>query len=251
MTLSIIPVAGVPEVTEGADLAVLIGEALAAGPGAEAGDVVVVASKVVSKAAGRRAPADPVPGPEAERLARETEMPAPQVQLVLDESSEVLLAAPKVLVVETRHGFVCANAGIDRSNAGPAGGALLLPEDPDAAAASLRGALEGRFGVRLAVLVSDTFGRPFRDGLVNVALGVAGIDAIRDYRGEVDPDGFRLRGTEIAIADELCSAAELVMEKLAKVPVAVVRGYAYPPATGSGRTLLRDPATDYFRPGRA
>jgi coenzyme F420-0:L-glutamate ligase/coenzyme F420-1:gamma-L-glutamate ligase len=152
-----------------------------------------------------------------------------------------------VLVVETRQGFVCANAGIDRSNTGEAGTAVLLPEDADASAQLLCLGLSARFRVRLAVLVSDTFGRPFRYGLVNVALGVAGMHAIRDYRGQVDSDGRTLKGSELAVADELCSAAELVMNKLDRVPAAVIRGFTYVPSAGSGRVLLRDPAHDYFR----
>jgi coenzyme F420-0:L-glutamate ligase/coenzyme F420-1:gamma-L-glutamate ligase len=152
-----------------------------------------------------------------------------------------------VLVTETRAGYVCANAGVDRSNAGPEGGALLLPQDCDGAARQILERLTERFNVALAVLISDTFGRPFRLGLCNVALGVAGMRALRDYRGASDPHGYVLQGTEIAVADEVCSAAELVMNKLDRVPVAVVRGYHFEPAAGSGKDLLRDPALDTFR----
>jgi coenzyme F420-0:L-glutamate ligase/coenzyme F420-1:gamma-L-glutamate ligase len=234
-------------VTAGDDLVQLVGDALAASVGAAAGDIVVVASKIISKSEGRRVAANPPPGDEATRLAAITGFEAGEVELILSESTAVLRTAPGVLVVETRQGFICANAGIDRSNTGQTGTALLLPEDSDASARRLREGLARRFGLDLAVLVSDTFGRPFRYGLVNVALGVAGIEAIRDYRGRVDTEGRTLRGTELAIADELCSATELVMNKLDRVPVAVVRGFAYQPATGSGRVLMREPATDYFR----
>lgn len=181
------------------------------------------------------------------RLATLTGFDAGEVELILSQSTAVLRTAPGVLVVETPQGFVCANAGIDRSNTGQAGTALLLPEDSDASARRLSQGLSSRFGVDLAVLVSDTFGRPFRYGLVNVALGVAGMEAIRDYRGHTDAEGRALKGTELAVADELCSATELVMNKLDRVPVAVVRGYRYQPSVGSGRVLLREPAQDYFR----
>jgi coenzyme F420-0:L-glutamate ligase/coenzyme F420-1:gamma-L-glutamate ligase len=235
-------------VSRGADLVELVAEALtASGVGAVPGDIVVVASKIVSKAEGRRVAHNPAPGEQAEQLAAVTGFDAGEVELILSQSREVLRSAPGVLVVETQQGFICANAGIDRSNTGQAGTALLLPADSDASARELHRGLSARFGFDLAVLVSDTFGRPFRYGLVNVALGVAGMEAICDYRGHQDADGRVLKGTELAIADELCSATELVMNKLDRVPVAVVRGYRYQPAAGSGRVLLRPPAQDYFR----
>ena len=243
MTVTILPVVGIPEVQAGDDLAALITATIAL----EDGDIVVVASKVVSKAEGRRVTAWPAAGPRAQELAATTGFEPGHVALILEETREVLRAAPRVLVVETVQGFVCANAGVDRSNTGGADDALLLPLDPDATAQRLRAALEEATGKRLAVLLSDTFGRPFRNGLVNVALGVSGIDPVRDYRGETDPDGYRLQGTELAIADELCSAAELVMNKLDRVPVAIVRGYPFTAAAGSVAPLLRDRAVDYFR----
>jgi coenzyme F420-0:L-glutamate ligase/coenzyme F420-1:gamma-L-glutamate ligase len=237
-----------PEVREGDDLVALIGDALdGLGHSPADGDVVVVASKVVSKSAGRRLQANPHPDPEAERIAGLTGQPADEVAAVLSESTGVLRAEPGVLVVETRHGYVCANAGVDRSNTGAAGTALLLPDDPDADAARIREGLAQRYHASVAVLVSDTFGRPFRHGLVNVALGVAGMQPIRDYRGQSDPEGRALAGTELAVADELCAAAELVMNKLDRVPIALIRGYQFETSAGSGRDLLRDPATDYFR----
>jgi coenzyme F420-0:L-glutamate ligase / coenzyme F420-1:gamma-L-glutamate ligase len=246
--ISIIPVRGIPEVPPGADLAAVVIEAIEAeGQALADGDVVVVASKVVSKAEGRGVPRMPPPGARASELSDETGFDPGLVELILSETREVLRARPKVLVVETVHGLVCANAGVDRSNAGASGQALRLPADSDASARRLRHALGERFQARVSVLVSDTFGRPFRHGLVNVAVGVAGMDAIRDYRGQVDPDAHVLEGTEIAVADELCSAAELVMNKLDRVPVAIIRGYAWEPAPGGVAPLLRDPAHDYFR----
>ena len=239
---------GVPEIKAGDDLVKLLGDALADSAGnALEGDIVVVASKVVSKADARRATHNPAPSEKAGALAQVTGFDPGEVELILSQSRAVLRAAPGVLVVETRQGFICANAGVDRSNTGEAGTALLLPEDADASAERLRQGLSARFGVGLAVLVSDTFGRPFRQALVNVALGVAGMAAIRDYRGQLDSEGRTLQGTELAVADELCSAAELVMNKLDRVPAAVIRGYPYEPAAGSGLVLLRDAAHDYFR----
>lgn len=248
LSLTITPVTGLPEVRDGDDLVALVGDALdALGMRLAGGDVVVVASKVLSKAEGRRLVADPEPDDEARRVAARTRQPVGEVAAVLAESRAVLRAEPGVLVVETRHGYVCANAGVDRSNTGVAGSALLLPEDLDEGANRIREGLGRRYQVDLAVLVSDTFGRPFRYGLVNVALGVSGMRPIRDYRGRRDPEGRTLAGTELAVADELCSAAELVMNKLDRVPVAIIRGYRVEPGPGSGNELLRDPATDYFR----
>jgi len=248
MSVSVIPLRGMPEVVAGDDLVALIDAALTGNDvELDDADVVVVASKVVSKAEARRVTVDPAPSARAEELARACGFDARQVELILTESRAVLRAAPGVLVVETRHGFVCANAGIDRSNTGPDGGALLLPLDSDASARDIQAGLLARRRRDVAVLVSDTFGRPFRHGLVNVALGVAGMRAIRDYRGDSDPAGYTLRGTELAVADELCSASELVMNKLDRVPVAIVRGYVYARDAGGVAPLLRDPARDYFR----
>ena len=247
--VSIVPLTGVPEVRAGDNLAqVLISALDAQGLALVDGDVVVVASKVVSKAEGRGVGELPHPGARAGLLADETGFEAGLVELILSESQAVLRSRPRVLVVETRHGLVCANAGVDRSNTGNAGTALLLPVDSDASARAVRGALMERFGATIAVLVSDTFGRPFRYGQVNVAIGVAGMKPIHDYRGQADPNALVLQGTEIAVADELCSAAELVMNKLDGVPVAVVRGYRWEPDDAATmRPLLRDRATDYFR----
>ncbi|MDP9326379.1 MAG: coenzyme F420-0:L-glutamate ligase, partial [Candidatus Dormibacteraeota bacterium] len=215
LSLTITPVTGLPEVREGDDLVALIGDALdAAGLVPAAGDVLVVASKVVSKAEGQRLVSDIEPDAEARRVAARTGQPLAEVAAVLAETATVLRAEPGVLVVETKHGYVCANAGVDRSNTGMPGTALLLPADPDAGAARIQAGLVARYGTPLAVLVSDTFGRPFRYGLVNIALGVAGMRPIRDYRGQKDPEGRPLSGTELAVADELCAAAELVMNKL-------------------------------------
>lgn len=246
--VSILPVAGIPEIRAGDDLAaVLIGCLADNDLALQDGDVVVVASKVVSKAAGMQVETMPAAHARARELAGTTGFEPGFVELILSESREVLRARPRVLVVETVHGLVCANAGVDRSNAGTPGIALLLPRDSDASARELLDRLAGHFAAEIAVVISDTFGRPFRNGLVNVAIGVAGMRPIRDYRGEADPEGHVLEGTELAVADELCSAAELVMNKLDRVPVAIVRGYDWQPDPGSVKPLLREPALDYFR----
>jgi coenzyme F420-0:L-glutamate ligase/coenzyme F420-1:gamma-L-glutamate ligase len=241
-------VAGLPEVQSGDNLVDLLSAGIEASVGPLVdGDIVVVASKVVSKAEGMRVAENPAAGEEATRLALITGFDAGEVELILSQSTSVLRSAPGVLVVETIHGFVCANAGIDRSNTGDVTSALLLPLDADASARRLLDGLGAQFEATIAVLVSDTFGRPFRYGLVNVALGVAGMEAIHDYRGQLDPGGRTLKGTELAVADELCSAAELVMNKLDRVPAAVIRGYSVLAAQGSARVLIRDPTQDYFR----
>jgi coenzyme F420-0:L-glutamate ligase/coenzyme F420-1:gamma-L-glutamate ligase len=250
MTVQVRPVRGIPEVRPGDDVADLITTALsAAGEKLVDGDIVAVASKILSKSDALVAPSIGVEVTEAVReLAGVTGFPPEDVALILAESTDVLRAARGVIVTETRHGYVCANAGIDRSNSVAEGAPLLLPLDCDGWAATLREHLEARHGVRLAVIVTDTFGRPFRNGQVNVALGVAGLKPIRDYRGLTDHQGYLLKGTEIAIADELASAAELVMNKLDQVPVAVIRGYDYEASDdATGRALLRPAREDVFR----
>jgi coenzyme F420-0:L-glutamate ligase/coenzyme F420-1:gamma-L-glutamate ligase len=151
-----------------------------------------------------------------------------------------------VLIAETRHGFVCANAGVDESNVSGGGMVSLLPIDPDKSAARIRAALAER-GMDVAVIISDTFGRPWREGLVNVAIGVAGLAAIEDHRGELDATGFRLKATAIAAADELASAAALLMPKRERVPAVIIRGYRFQPAQGTARELIRAKRHDLFR----
>jgi len=152
-----------------------------------------------------------------------------------------------VLITETKHGFVCANAGIDASNVGREGLVSLLPEDPDRSAAAIRGALRERIGADVAVIITDTFGRPWREGHTNVAIGLAGMLPFVDYVGQFDPHGYELRVSTVAVADELAAAAELVHGKLEAVPVAIVRGYAYPRGEGSARELVREAGKDLFR----
>ena len=246
--IRIIPLQGLPEVRPGDDPADLIVQAAKSGPGIQSGDVVVVTQKIVSKAEGRVVPLAAVhPSPEAERLAAETEKDPRLVELILRESVRIVRQRGPVLITETRHGFVCANAGIDASNVGPEGSVSLLPEDPDASAALIRAGIKERAGVEVAVIISDTFGRPWREGHANVAVGVAGMLPFVDYVGQVDPHGYELRVSTLAVADELAGAAELVMGKLDGVPVAIVRGYAYPRGEGTARQIVRDPEKDLFR----
>jgi coenzyme F420-0:L-glutamate ligase/coenzyme F420-1:gamma-L-glutamate ligase len=241
------PIPGLPEIEPGADLAGLLREAAANAGIALAGNVVVVCQKVVSKAEGRLVPLDEVtPGEEARSIAAEHDRDPRQVELVLRESRRIVRRGHGVLITETRHGFVCANAGVDLSNAPGPDVAVLLPEDPDASARRLSEALSGP-EAPVAVVVSDTFGRPWREGLVDVALGSAGLAPIRDDRGSRDRAGRELLVTQPATADQLAAAAGLLMWKSAGIPAVVVSGL---PLTGDGNVrddLLRDPATDLFR----
>jgi coenzyme F420-0:L-glutamate ligase/coenzyme F420-1:gamma-L-glutamate ligase len=244
----IIPLLGLPEVSDGDDLTDLILRAAEAGPLIEAADVVVVTQKVVSKAEGRLIPLDSVtPSSEAERIGLETEKDPRLVELILRESNRIVRQAGPILITETKHGFVCANAGIDASNVGPEGLVSLLPEDPDRSAAAIRDAIRDRAGVDVAVIITDTFGRAWREGHTNIAIGVAGMRPFVDYVGQTDPHGYELRVSTLAVADELAAAAELVHGKLEGVPVAIIRGYAYPRGDGSAKELVRDAERDLFR----
>jgi coenzyme F420-0:L-glutamate ligase/coenzyme F420-1:gamma-L-glutamate ligase len=244
----IIPLAGLPEVRRGDDLPALILNAAEAGSGIQPGDVVVVTQKIVSKAEGRVVSLESItPSAEGERLGVETEKDPRLVELILRESKRIVRQSGPILITETRHGFVCANAGIDASNVGPEGFVSLLPEDPDASASSIRNAIREQTGADVAVIITDTFGRPWREGHTNVAIGVAGMRPFADYVGQTDPHGYELRVSTLAVADELAAAAELVHGKLEGVPVAIVRGYAYPRGDGTARELVRDAERDLFR----
>ena len=242
--LELIGVTGLPEVRPGDDLA----ELLAAHATFAAGDAVVIAQKVISKAEGRLVDITRVTaGEEAIRLApRLIAKPDPRmVQVVLDESVRVL-RSERVLITETRHGFVCANAGVDHSNVGGRDVLTLLPLDPDASARGIRDRLLALTGVEVGVIISDTFGRPWRLGIVNVALGVAGLPAAIDLRGTPDDDGKPLNATVLAVADEVAAAAGLVMGKTDRTPAVIVRGLDLE-GSGSGHDLIRPPAEDLFR----
>jgi len=246
--VSIFPVPGLPEIVNGASLATLILDGVQRlGLALEPGDVVVVTQKVVSKAEGRvRSLEGVVASPRAIEIGNRIGFDARHVEVILSESVRIVREAPRVLITETRHGFICANAGVDRSNTGGREFVVLLPERPDESARRLRESLRERSGVAPGLIISDSFGRPWREGQVNVAIGAAGVLALRDYRGQRDPDGYELQGTELGVVDELASAGELVMGKLDRVPVALVRGVSVAGDDTVGR-LLRDPATDLFR----
>ncbi|MDG4793214.1 coenzyme F420-0:L-glutamate ligase [Micromonospora sp. WMMD1082] len=240
MRLEILPVPGIGHVTEGDDLAALIG---GAAPWLRDGDVLVVTSKIVSKAEGRLVDV-PADGPDRQ---------AARDRVLAAESVRAVAARGDTQIVQTRHGFVMASAGIDASNVDKTR-LVLLPEDPDASARALRAGLRQRYGVDVAVIVSDTMGRPWRNGLTDVALGVAGMAAIRDHRGEVDPYGNELVLTQMAVVDELAAAGELIKGKRDQMPVAVIRGYLVPPLPDDGegtRVLVRDAAMDLFSLGTA
>jgi coenzyme F420-0:L-glutamate ligase/coenzyme F420-1:gamma-L-glutamate ligase len=242
--LELIAVEGLPEVRPGDDL----GELISSRSRLETGDVIVVAQKVVSKSEGRLVNLRSVKASEeAVRIAsRLVASPDPRmVQVVLDESVRVL-RSERALITETRHGFVCANSGVDHSNVPGDDELTLLPDDPDASASRLRGRLRELAGVDVGVIVSDTFGRPWRLGIVNVALGVAGLPAMLDLRGSLDDVGKPLQATVLAIADELAAAAGLVMGKTKRAPVVIIRGLALE-GQGTGRDLIRPAAEDLFR----
>jgi coenzyme F420-0:L-glutamate ligase / coenzyme F420-1:gamma-L-glutamate ligase len=247
--LRIIPIHGIGEVHPGDDLAAIILLALARqGEALMPDDIVVVTQKIVSKAEGQLIdPATIEPSAFAQEIAQQSRKDARHYEVVLRQSRRIVRMDRGVLIAETKHGLICANAGVDESNVGGGHLLTLLPEDPDASAAGLRAAFAERAGVRVAVIISDTFGRPWRMGQVNFAIGLAGMAALRDYVGQRDPYGYELHVSVIAVADELASAAELVMGKIDRVPVALIRGFDYTPAEGTARSLIRDAASDLFR----
>lgn len=237
--ISVLPLEGLPEVREGDDLAVLLGEAIERAGGLEAGDVLVVAQKVVSKAEGRVVSLEEIePSDQARELAADHD--PRHLEVILGEAARLVRVRAPLVIAETRHGFVCASAGVDRSNAAGPDTAVLLPVDPDASA---RG-LSERLGA--PVIVSDSFGRPFRQGTTDVAIGVAGIAPLNDLRGVRDPVGYELKTTTIAVADEIAGAAELVMGKTAGIPAAIVRGLT-PSGDGAARDLVMPAERDLFR----
>jgi coenzyme F420-0:L-glutamate ligase/coenzyme F420-1:gamma-L-glutamate ligase len=239
--LEILPLAVPGEIEAGADLAGLL---LGAAPSLERGDVVVVSHKAVSKSEGRVADLREVtPSARAIELAGDGD---PRLaEMVLRESRRIVRRRGSLLIAETRHGFICASAGIDRSNAPGADMVVLLPVDPDASAGALRAELERRSGVPLAVVVADTMGRPLRNGIVGTAIGVSGLEPLRGYHGQADAAGYTLRTTQVAVADELAAAADLVLGKLERVPAVLVRGYAAG-GEGTARELIRESERDLF-----
>jgi coenzyme F420-0:L-glutamate ligase/coenzyme F420-1:gamma-L-glutamate ligase len=242
----VVPLEGIPELREGDDLGLELYEAARRSGGLEAGDVLVVAQKAVSKVEGRVVRlADVEPSQQARELAGPDGDPR-HLEVILRESAEVVRSRPPLVIAQTRHGFVCASAGVDASNAPEEGMLVLLPLDPDASARRLRERLAELAGVDVAVIVSDSFGRAWRQGTTDVALGVAGLAPLRDLRGTRDAVGHELRTTQIAVADELAGAAELVMGKAGGIPAARVRGVD---ARGDGRgvDLVMPRERDLFR----
>jgi coenzyme F420-0:L-glutamate ligase/coenzyme F420-1:gamma-L-glutamate ligase len=239
--ISILPVEGLPEIGEGHDLADLIAERAELADG----DVLVVAQKVVSKAEGRVVRLAEV---EVSEQARELagDRDPRHLEVILRESVRLVRTRPPLVIAETRHGFVCASAGVDASNAPEPGSVVLLPEDPDASAARLRERLRELTGVEVGVIVSDSFGRPWRQGTTDVAIGVAGIGPLVDLKGVRDRTGYELHATVIAVADELAGAAELVLGKTDRVPAAVIRGVDVC-GEGSARDVVMPAERDLFR----
>jgi coenzyme F420-0:L-glutamate ligase / coenzyme F420-1:gamma-L-glutamate ligase len=248
--IRILGVDGIPEARAGDDPARLVLDGLDHSDiRLQDGDVLVVTHKLVSKAEDRLVDLRTVtPSPFAKRLALRYDKDPRQIEVVLQESTRIVRMDRGVIIAETPHGFVCANAGVDASNAPQSAQVVLLPVDPDETARRIRAAVQKETDSQIAVIITDSFGRPWRSGIVNIAVGVAGMSPFNDYRGEYDEHGYELRATVIAVADEIASAAELIMGKLDRRPVAVVRGYDYVHSDeASGRDLVMDPAKDLFR----
>jgi coenzyme F420-0:L-glutamate ligase/coenzyme F420-1:gamma-L-glutamate ligase len=251
--LQVITLAGIPEVRPGDDLGALIGDAIERSLGAlplTDSDVLVVTQKVVSKVEGAIVDlTGVVPGQEAVEFARRFDRDPRQIQVVLDQAVRVVRMDHGVLITQTPHGFVCANGGVDASNVGPGSGSIvtLLPADPDASAGAIRVAVRERYGLDVPVIVSDSFGRPWRWGIVDVAIGVSGLRPLDDLRGTPDADGRVMHATVRAVADELASAAELAFGKSTRRPVAIVRGAAFTRGEGSIRDVVMPAEFDLFR----
>lgn len=250
--MHIIPLPVNEDVTTGDDIGKLILQAASAnGVSMQNHDVVVITQKIISKSEGRMINLSTIkPSNHAFELASETKKDPRFIELVLIESKSIVKYSENVIVTETKHGFVCANAGIDQSNVSDPGNdfVLLLPVDPDLSARRIKEAIAETIGMNIAVVISDTFGRPFRLGQTNVAIGVSGINSIKSYIGKADMYGNILRITEIAVVDELASAAELVMGKTERVPIAIIRGYEFSSSvSNTAKTLVRDSVQDLFR----
>jgi coenzyme F420-0:L-glutamate ligase/coenzyme F420-1:gamma-L-glutamate ligase len=249
MALTVFGVPGLPEIVNGTDLAAAIADAAqASGEPLQSGDVLVVTSKIVSKGEGRTVELEKVDvSPFARQYAENWEKEPAIVELVLREAKRVVRQVGPVMITETHHGFVCANSGVDQSSSGGHGLAVLLPVDPDASAARIRAGLRTR-GLDVAVIVSDTFGRPWREAQTDIAIGIAGMQPVLSYIGQVDPHGHEFRVQALCHADELAGAAELVKGNLSRVPAAVIRGHQWEPDDeASMRSIIRDSERDLFR----
>lgn len=247
--MRLIGLSAMPEVTPGMDLADLARAAMReTGEVFHDGDVLVVTHKIVAKAEGRLVDLRAIePSAFARQWAATWGKDPRHIEVVLRESARIVRMDHGILITQTHHGFVCANAGVDASNVPGEDVVCLLPLDPDATARALQQSLEQSSGARVAVIVADSFGRPWRNGIVNVAIGAAGLAPVVDYRGQVDDFGRKMQVSVLAVADELASAAELVMGKVSRCPMALIRGYSYARREGTARELIMDPSTDMFR----
>ena len=247
--IRIIGIEGLPEITPGIDLVGLILQASRSqGTPLQEGDILIVTQKVVSKTEGQLVELSTVtPSPLAEQWSRDYSRDPRLIEVALLESRRISKMDRGVLVTETHHGFYCINAGVDASNVPGTGTVSLLPKDPDASAERMRQAIDQATGLHVAVIITDTWGRPWRHGVTNVAIGAAGMAVLRDYRGTTDSYGYELHATVVAVVDELASASELVMGKVDMVPAAIVRGYRYSPYQGKVSDLIRAPDQDIFR----
>lgn len=247
-SLTLHPLSGIPSVKPGDDLAALVGDAIVAGPGIRDRDIVVVCQKVVSKAEGRVVRLDEVePGEKARAFAKKYEKDPAMVELALREATEVLRMNDGHLITATAKGFIAANSGIDRSNQAGDATVTLLPLDSDASARGIRDALGKRFGVNVAVIVTDTFGRPWRLGQIDFAIGAAGIRVLDDHVGRADWSGRKLEHTVLATADQVAAAAGMLMAKDGGVPAVILRGFDYEAAEDEAGQMVRPRAQDLFR----
>ncbi len=249
--IEIIPLTGIPLVQPGDDLAHLLGDAMARAGGLRARDVLVIAQKIVSKAEGRYADLDQItPSPRAIEIARQCDKDPRLIEVILSESVEVVRVRPGLIITRHRLGFVSANAGVDRSNVAPEGieRVLLLPLDPERSAARIRATLRDRFGVDLAAIIADSHGRPHRLGTVGVAIGLSGLPGVEDWRGRKDLFGYTLQHTEVGLADQIASAATLLLGQAAEsIPAVIVRGVPFEPREGSAGEINRPAEMDMFR----
>jgi len=248
-TIQIIPIKQIKEIRQGDNLSHIIAESLQQQQlSFENNDILVVTQKIVSKAEGRIVDlATVTPSSFAKHIAKNHKKDPRHIEIILQETKRIVRMDHGVIISETHHGFICANAGVDESNIGNNHTVSLLPQDPDASAEHIRSGLKKITGKQLAVVISDTWGRPWREGQVNFAIGSSGLEVLQDYRGEKDPYGYDLQVSLIAIADELAAAAELVMGKTKKIPAAIIRGYSYSPSSTKAKKLIRDAKTDLFR----
>lgn len=253
-TISLIPVPGIPEISEGDDLVKLVSEAVSEkGLTIEDGDVLVIAQKIISKSEGRIVDLKSVtPSDFSMTLSTEVSKDPRLIEVILSETTKIIKMDQRKpekgrLIVETRGGVISANAGVDASNVSGGDMVTLLPVDSDESARGLASGFKSLLSTDVAVIITDTVGRPWREGLVDIAIGCAGIKALKDFRGETDSKGFELNATVMAVADEIASAAGLLMEKAGSVPVVIVRGYEFEKGETGASELIRDPEEDLFR----